>query len=360
MGAFLKDGYIYFHKTCANCGREYITRFINGKYCCTKCHDAGTNLSRHPRRNKTLPSVLRGVYMKFTRECKMCGKRFVAQKVNTRFCSSDCARRYRMTFHVKTSVDSIPEPKKPKDLMRIADVAEYMSMSRTSVYRAMWKGAFEVTEVGGVVLIKKSSVDAYISKNSESRKRIMEPESAQEISVNPVISNSLDYITISESLKLYGNELPSLPFLLRKSNLPFERFRNIRFYKRKDVDAFVRKRVRQNHPEIKEWYTVEEIMRAYDMERRSVYNFVFSYKIPKKKVYRTAYYSKKHVDEIFRDRCDLDVNYVPAQDAADMAGLELGRLYKVVKRLDIPSRNVCGRLWIARKELEDSIKLNKV
>lgn len=84
-----------------------------------------------------------------------------------------------------------------------------MSMSRTSVYRAMWKGAFEVTEVGGVVLIKKSSVDAYNSKNSESRKRIMEPESAQEISVNPVISNSLDYITISESLKLYGNELPS-------------------------------------------------------------------------------------------------------------------------------------------------------
>lgn len=182
-------------------------------------------------------------------------------------------------------------------------------------------GAFEVTEVGGVVLIKKSSVDAYISKNSESRKRIMEQEPAQEISVNPVISNSLEYITISESLKLYGNELPSLPFLLRKSNLPFERFRNIRFYKRKDVDAFVRKRVRQNHPEIKEWYTVEEIMRAYDMERRSVYNFVFSYKIPKKKVYRTAYYSKKHVDEIFRDRRDLDVNYVPAQDAADMAGL---------------------------------------
>ena len=128
----------------------------------------------------------------------------------------------------------------------------------------------------------------------------------------------------------------------------------------KDVDAFVRKRVRQNHPEIKEWYTVEEIMRAYDMERRSVYNFVFSYKIPKKKVYRTAYYSKKHVDEIFRDRCDLDVNYVQAQDAADMAGLELGRLYKLVKRLDIPSRNVCGRLWIARKELEDFIKLNKV
>ena len=150
-------------------------------------------------------------------------------------------------------------------------------------------GAFEVTEVGGVVLIKKSSVDAYISKNSESRKRIIEQEPAQEISVNPVISNSLEYITISESLKLYGNELPSLPFLLRKSNLPFERFRNIRFYKRKDVDAFVRKRVRQNHPEIKEWYTVEEIMRAYDMERRSVYNFVFSYKIPKKKVYRTAY-----------------------------------------------------------------------
>ena len=66
-----------------------------------------------------------------------------------------------MTFHVKTSVDSIPEPKKPKDLMRIADVAEYMSMSRTSVYRAMWKGAFEVTEVGGVVLIKKSSVICY-------------------------------------------------------------------------------------------------------------------------------------------------------------------------------------------------------
>ena len=55
---------------------------------------------------------------------------------------------------------------------------------------------------------------------------------------------------------------------LRRSNLPFERFRNARLYIREDVDSLRRKRERGRHPQIEEWYTVDEIMIEYEITRK--------------------------------------------------------------------------------------------
>ena len=41
-------------------------------------------------------------------------------------------------------------------------------------------------------------------------------------------------------------------------------------YKRDDVDLFLHKRERDKHPEIWEWYTVEDVMVEYEIDRKSV------------------------------------------------------------------------------------------
>lgn len=246
--------------------------------------------------------------------------------------------------------------------MRIAEAAEYLSVSRTTVYRALWNGLFEASEVQGVYLIRKTSIDAYVEKNaSVISKRTGESVSRDPVQAtyaNPIAANPNEYITLTEALQLYGDSVPSIQFLLRNSGLQFERFRNIRFYRKSDVEAFVKKRIKSSHPEISEWYTVEDIMNTFGLERKSVYNLTFTNKIPKKKVYRTTYYSKTHIDRIFLSRIGLEENFYSAQAASEMSGLELRRLYKVVKRLGIPTRSLGGRLWISKTQFDELVKNN--
>lgn len=365
LGAFLKDGYIYFRKKCVYCGNSFISTKSTGKYCCIRCHDADGASRRRKNRKPIESSALKGVSLKIVKTCEMCRKRFVARKAITKFCSSECARKFRRKYYKSPDPSNkVPEnPISSKELMRIAEAAEYLSVSRTTLYRALWNGLFEVTEVQGVYLIRKASIDEYVEKNASiilkraDESVSLEPEATY---ANPIVANPNEYITLTEALQLYGESVPSIQFLLRHSGLQYERFRNVRFYKKSDVESFVKKRIKSSHPEILEWYTVEEIMNIFGLERKSVYNLTFVNKIPKKKEHRTTYYSKKHIDKIFLMRIGLDENFYPAQVASEKSGLELRRLYKVVKRLGIPTRSFGGRLWISKKPFDELVKSNSL
>ena len=84
--------------------------------------------------------------------------------------------------------------------MRISEAAEYLSISRTTLYRALWDGAFEVSEVHGVYLIRKSSIDEYLASNSTIFKRQAEKDGLDnpevKIYANPIATTPSEYITL--------------------------------------------------------------------------------------------------------------------------------------------------------------------
>ena len=139
---------------------------------------------------------------------------------------------------------------------------------------------------------------------------------------------------------------------LRRSELPYEKFRNVRIYKRDDVDLFLRKRERDKHPEIWEWYTVEDVMVEYEMTRKQVYNLMgVNPKLPRKKEGMKTYYSKKHVDTLLKPSEDLSLYYT-AFEVVEKYHIELRRLYKVEKRIGFRSYSSSRRIWYFKEDVD--------
>ena len=164
--------------------------------------------------------------------------------------------------------------------------------------------------------------------------------------------HSDEYISISEAAKVYGIPLNIAQNCLRRSELPYEKFRNVRIYKRDDVDLFLRKRERDKHPEIGEWYTVEDVMVEYEMTRKQVYNLMgVNPKLPRKKEGMKTYYSKKHVDTLLKPSEDLSLYYT-AFEVVEKYHIELRRLYKVAKRIGFRSYSSSGRIWYFKEDVD--------
>ena len=66
------------------------------------------------------------------------------------------------------------------------------------------------------------------------------------------------------------------------------------YWSKKHIDDYFAKKAPD--PEIKEWYSTQDIQEKFGMTLTAIYSFVSKNAIPKKKVGIMVYYSKKHVD----------------------------------------------------------------
>ena len=66
------------------------------------------------------------------------------------------------------------------------------------------------------------------------------------------------------------------------------------FGSKKHIDDYFAKKAPD--PEIKEWYSTQDMQEKFGMTLTAIYSFVSKNAIPKKKVGIMVYYSKKHVD----------------------------------------------------------------
>ena len=369
INAVYEDGKLFFIKDCDHCGKTFRANRSTGRFCCRKCHDAAKrkhNQQYHEVLEKEeREHILKGKFLRFKKYCTQCGKEFTAYKQTTMFCSSACAKKYRIrqsfadkatkvtSKSVALDVARIEKKFEAKEIMRIYEVSEYLSLSVKTIYRYIEKGIITPLVLPGILLFKKDDLDELFRDGSRFRTAI--EHSKPELPVNdpsPVFIHTDEYITITEASKVYGLPLNVVQNSLRKSNLPFERFRNIRFYKRTDVEAFVKKRKANQHPEISDWYTVDDIILEYSMTRKQIYNFMGSHpNIPRKKQAKITYYSKLHVDSLLKCDTKMDL-YYSAMEVVERYGIELRRLYKVAKKFKIASFTRSGRIWYLKSDID--------
>lgn len=376
----IQDGYIRYSHTCSCCGKRFLSVRPSASFCSKSCYrrnvkglksdSANTAKAEMDReRAEYYNERYRGRPMKFLKTCPVCGKEFAASKVTTIFCSSGCAKKYRTSQdhdlrRKRVNEDMIQRElnsakREYGDMMRIDEVASYLGVSRSSVKRYVARGIISCVRMPGVTLIQKSGLDdlfreSRVFRNPRSKRDRVMPE----VEHSPVLERSDDYISIAEAAEAYGLPLNVTQNFLRRSDLEFVRFRNVRFYNREDVDKLMRARQRARHPEITEWYTVDDIMSIYAMDRKSVYNFVYSKDIPKKKDGLKAKYSKSHVDDLLSGGALLKENYYTAEQIEEKYAFDRRRLYKLISRIGISKRNVSGRLYVDRSEFDSFMLLN--
>lgn len=362
---------MFYRKICDHCGKEFLAPRSNGRFCCTKCHDSHKRKKqaeyKHIVTSEERHNILKGKFLPLKKFCAYCGVQFTAYKQTTMFCCSACARKYRirqdMAEHAtKVTNESLERENlrlinmfANKDVLRVSEAAEFLSVSRESIYRYISKGIISPVVLPGITLISKDSLTDLFKEGTrfrEASSRAKKQHKIPELKSSPVFLHTDEFISITEASEVYEIPLNVMQHWLRRSELSFERFRNIRFYRREDVDSLVRKRQRDSHPEITDWYTVDEIICEFGMSRKQVYNFTGTHRnIPKKKESGITYYSKKHIDNLLKHKVDPE-EYYTASEVSERYGIEISRLYKIAKRMRFTSYHTSGRIWYKKTDVD--------
>ena len=370
---------LLYNKICPHCGLPFTCRKTNAIYCspsCGKKHRAALRSQKdlqNGRQNscdKSVDFLVVSRRVKIVKICACCGREFEAQKATTMFCSGTCARKFRrrqsaaerrekVTAEQVMQTVAIKEMNAPdSQFLRADEAAKYLGVSKRTVHRYIDQGIIKAKRLPRVTLIERTALrevlESDVSLHVKTKAKIEIPPKDDS---NPIFNG--EYITIPEASKLYDVPLNVMQNYLRRSELKFTMYRNTRFYLKKDVDKYIKKRLRERRPDIKEWYSVNDILTKFNINSITLHNQLYKASVPKRKDGGYTYYSKSHIDEIFGYLLEAD-KYYTTEELSEMYQLDKRRISKIVARYSLPKITKSGRILIEKVPFDEFMKLNKI
>ena len=232
--------------------------------------------------------------------CEWCGSTFSAQKSTTRFCSHHCAclayKHHKRAERIRSLEGEIKEKKidvmrenlAGREILSVGLAAEFLGVSRASIYRYMEGGILKCLQLPGKTLLRRSDIEILFDEaNTYTIRKVPKPENA-----------ITELTTIKETAERYKLSLAGVYKIFVENKIPTVKSRGKSYYSLKHVERYFEKRESESFPEIHSWYTVKEIEEKYHMTESEIYNLVSEHVIPKKRVHRTALYSQMHFDQV--------------------------------------------------------------
>ena len=370
---------LLYNKVCPQCGLHFTSKKTNAIYCsqsCGKKYRASLR-SEKERQNGRQNSFDKSVdflavsrRIKVAKICPCCGREFAAEKSTTMFCSGNCARKYRRrqeaaerrekvtAEQIKHNIDVKESLTPDSQFLRASDAAKYLGVSKRTVLRYIDQGIIKAKRLPRVTLIERTVLrevlESDVSLHVKTKAKIEVPPKDD--------SNSIfngEHITIPEASKLYDVPLNVMQNYLRRSDLKFTMYRNTRFYDKKEVDRYVKKRLRDRRPDIKEWYSVNDILTKFNITSITLNNQLYKASVPKRKDGGYTFYSKSHIDEMFGYLLESD-KYYTTEQLSEMYQLDKRRISKIVQRYSLPKITRSGRILIEKVPFDEFMKFNKM
>ena len=370
---------LLYNKVCPQCGLHFTSKKTNAIYCsqsCGKKYRAALR-SENERQNGRQNSFDMSVdflavsrRIKVAKICPCCSREFAAEKSTTMFCSGNCARKYRRrqeaaerrekvtAEQIKHNIDVKESLTPDSQFLRASDAAKYLGVSKRTVLRYIDQGIIKAKRLPRVTLIERTELrevlESDVSLHVKTKAKIEIPPKDES---NPIFNG--EHITIPEASKLYDVPLNVMQNYLRRSDLKFTMYRNTRFYDKKEVDRYVKKRLRDRRPDIKEWYSVNDILTKFNITSITLNNQLYKASVPKRKDGGYTYYSKSHIDEMFGYLLESD-KYYTTEQLSEMYQLDKRRISKIVQRYSLPKITKSGRILIEKEPFDEFMKFNKM
>ena len=283
------------------------------------------------------------------KKCRWCGNEFIARKTTTEFCSHRCSnlsykdkkRREKVSaFEKDYAVQSQQDPQiETCEFLTPTGAAKLLGVCRASVYNYLADGMTVSVRFKGKTLIRRSDIEKLFDTASPYVKR-------HKRETTPIT----EFYTTAEVEEKFGVSTSWVFKVGKEENIPKTISRGKTMWSKKHFDAYFAGKAPSE--EITEWYTVEEMKQTFDMTTSAVYSFVSKYSIPKKKVKREVFYSKKHVD-IAKGIAVAEVpQYYTVKEAMEKYQLSRDQLYHYVKWHKISKVQAGKYVKISRKELD--------
>lgn len=299
------------------------------------------------------------VYRKF---CDFCGRQFVAKKASTRFCSHNCNRKAYKEKLKNNKLDIIDELKVtmqlarefPREIMTISEASDYLGISRSTLYRYIDDGIVKALQLPGIVRVKKKEIDS-LFENALPYTRRERIKKQQTVATSTVSNPYEGYVTVREFAAMFDVCLNTAQKILRQEKIRCVTFRNTGYYDKKQVINLISRHEKNQHPEITEWYTCEQIQEKYGMTKNAVYSMVYDNAVPKKKQSGQTYYSKEHIDKLKGNIDEIAKTHYTPEEVMEKYGLNRTQLHNRLKRNNIKRFMLQGHLWISKESFDSYI-----
>ena len=189
----------------------------------------------------------------------------------------------------------------------------------------------------------KTSSSLSLKKNQSSSKPARKENSVQNI-------DPLEYISGEDVMAIYKVKKSWLYVSAKRNNIPICKIAGKNYYSRKHMDALFG--VSAEIEALTEWLTTEEAEVLYSTTKESLRTQACRRHIPTKREYGKTYYSKKHLDDIFRPDLKASDAYYTTTEAAEKYGMTKANIGVIAKAHNITKVKAGVQNLIVKEELD--------
>ena len=310
--------------------------------------------------------------MRKTRKCAFCGKEFTCNSGSQRYCSEQCAEAAK-----------VQRKKKQQDFLKavqpVIDIAsqEYLTFSKAAilmgcsrqyVYKLVNEGRLPASRISSrMAFIRKADIENMLAGNpyhrvlpgASSNKKSSHSSSSSLSSrkdknhipeIDMRSSEPLEYISGEDVMTIYKVKKSWLYASAKRNNIPMCKIADKNYYSRKHMDALFG--VSAEIEALTEWLTTEEAEVLYSTTKESLRTQAYRRHIPTKREYGKTYYSKIHLDKIFRPDLKASNAYYTTAEAAEKYGMTKSNICVIVKTNNITKVKVGVQNLIVKEELD--------
>ena len=313
--------------------------------------------------------------MRKTRKCAFCGKEFTCNSGSQRYCSEHCAEAAK-TQRKKRQQDFLKAVQPVIDIasqeyLTFSKAAILMGCSRQYVYKLVNEGKLPASRISNrMAFIRKADIEKMLagnpyhrvlpgaSSNKPSKKSSHSSSSSlSSRKVNNHIpetgmrsSEPLEYISGDDVMAIYKVKRSWLYTSAKNNQVPICKIAGKNYYSRKHMDVLFG--VSAEIEALTEWLTTDEAETLYSTTKESLRTQAYRRHIPTKREYGKTYYSKKHLDEIFRPDLKASDAYYTTAEAAEKFGMTKSNICVIVKTNNLTKMKVGVQNLIAKEELD--------
>ena len=189
----------------------------------------------------------------------------------------------------------------------------------------------------------KTSSSLSLKKNQSSSKPARKENSVQNI-------DPLEYISGEDVMAISKVKKSWLYVSAKRNNIPICKIAGKNYYSRKHMDALFG--VSAEIEALTEWLTTEEAEVLYSTTKESLRTQACRRHIPTKREYGKTYYSKKHLDDIFRPDLKASDAYYTTTEAAEKYGMTKANIGVIAKAHNITKVKAGVQNLIVKEELD--------
>ena len=313
--------------------------------------------------------------MRKTRKCAFCGKEFTCNSGSQRYCSEHCAeaakaqRKKRQQDFLKAVQPVIDIAS--QEYLTFSKAAILMGCSRQYVYKLVNEGKLPASRISSrMAFIRKADIEKMLagnpyhrvlpgaSSNTPSKKSshsssssLLSKKGKNQIGESPMMfAEPLDYISGEDVMATYKVKKSWLYVSAKRNNIPMCKIAGKNYYSRKHMDALFG--VAAEIEALTEWLTTDEAESLYSTTKESLRTQAYRRHIPTKREYGRTYYSKIHLDKIFRPDLKASDAYYTTAEAAEKYGLTKSNICVIVKTNNITKVKVGVQNLIVKEELD--------